>query len=236
MSTPSGSTPRPRDLFTAFPATAHKTLIVRYPDRDDGRLAHCFADAAERLADSYRGSAPDDALLLPFLYLYRHAIELDLKYCITYATRLRRHQGHADLELVPAEVEARLHKKHGHRIMALLDELDRHMQALGVEKSPPDVRRIFTLLANTDPRGESFRYPGSLPQVQDHIDFEKLRAKLRDAYNVSSAAADVLSAVEDNYQDAAEEARYAAAEYAYDGAEEARELADELRRDFQEYY
>ncbi len=209
---------------------------MRYPDRDDGRLAYCFADAAERLGDSYRGSAPDDALLLPFLYLYRHAIELDLKYCIKFAARLRRREGHTDRELMPSVVEARLHKKHGHRIMALLDELDRHMDALGLEKSPPAVRQMLTLLANTDPRGESFRYPGSLPQAQDHIDFERLRAGLKDAYNVSSAAADVLYTVEEYQQDAAEEARYVAAEYAYDGAEEAREIAAELRREFEQYY
>src|SRR5262245_61150739 len=96
MST-SPTTPSPRrDILTAFPATAYKRLIVRYAHENDGRLGSCFADAADRLASTYRGRPADDAMLLPFLYLYRHALELDLKHSIRFAARVRRTEGHAD--------------------------------------------------------------------------------------------------------------------------------------------
>jgi hypothetical protein len=82
---PQPSDDRRRDFFTEFPATDYDSLIVRYSGDQDGRFGSCFAEAADRLAASYRGGAPDDALLLPLLYLYRHAIELDLKHSIRFA-------------------------------------------------------------------------------------------------------------------------------------------------------
>ena len=208
------SAPPPRrDVFTQFAATGHDGLIVRYPDSDDGRLSSCFAGAADRLFASYEGGAPDDALLLPYLYLYRHAIELDLKHSIRFAARLRRNNGEKDPELESAMVVERLQWKHGHRLMALVDELDRHMRALEQDVLPASVRRTFTLIAATDPRGESFRYSGSLPDSQDYIDFPKLATALSEAYLVASAASDILSAVEDYQQEALAEQYAVQAEY-----------------------
>ena len=66
MTRPSQQQPR-RDIFTEFPATDHAGLIVRYAGDGANRLGHSFADAAERLASTFGGQAPDDALLMPFL-------------------------------------------------------------------------------------------------------------------------------------------------------------------------
>jgi hypothetical protein len=187
-------------VFTQFPASAHDGLIVRYPDRDDGRLGYCFADAANRLANSYEG-APDDALLLPFLHLYRHAIELDLKYAIRYAARLRRNNGETGPELDATAVAERLQRKHGHRLMALVDELDKQLAALELPPVPADVRRTLELVSATDPKGESFRYPDALPAAQDNINFYALAEAVRGAYEVTSAASSMLSQLEDAQQE-----------------------------------
>ena len=87
---------RDQDVFTAHPAAGRDTLIVRYPGMDDGRLGHSFADAAERLVGTYTGAARDDLMLLPYLYLYRHAMELELKQAIRYAAGVGRLSGNED--------------------------------------------------------------------------------------------------------------------------------------------
>lgn len=214
-----------RDIFTEFPATDRAGLIVRYPREGGDRLAYCFAHAAERLASTFRGEAPDDALLMPFLYLYRHAIELDLKHAIRYAARLRRNNGEFEPELTRDAVVERLQKKHGHRLMALVDELDAHLRALKQSPLPTEVRRLFTRISASDPSGEAFRYGSGLPDSRDQIDFPALAAALKEAYNISSAASDVLSAYEEYQSDMLEEQRSFEAEYAAD-----------LRAEFQDWY
>jgi hypothetical protein len=209
-----------RDIFTEFPAGGHDGLIVRYPDRGDGVLGWFFADAADRLAASHRGAPADDALLLPFLYLYRHAIELDLKRDIRFAAKLRRNNGEADPRLGPQAVNERLKNKHGHRLMALVDELDDHLRALQQPIFPTEVRRMFTLIATSDPRGEAFRYPGELPDSQDYIDFPKLAAALKESYRIGSAAYDALSAYEEYQRAMLAEQYHLEAEYSEDIGEE----------------
>jgi hypothetical protein len=171
-------------------------------------LTHCFSDAAERLADSYRGEAHDDALLLPFLYLYRHAFELNLKSCITTAAACRILQGDHDPALEPAEVQRRLHHVHGHKVMSLFEELERHLAALGLKRMPKRSRTLHTWVSNTDPRGESFRYPASLPGTlgdsQDNVDFLTLREALLDGFNLAQGAHSML---DDAFQHASESTR-----------------------------
>lgn len=147
-----------RDILTEFPATDYAGLIVRYPEAGNGRLAHCFADAAERLAATFRGGAADDSLLMPVLDLYRHAIELDLKHAIRYAAHLRSNNGELKPELSPDPVDDRLQNKHRHRLMALVDELDGHLKALDQPTVPRKVRVLITRIAASDPVGEAFRY------------------------------------------------------------------------------
>lgn len=199
--TDTGKAPKRRDVFTAFPATTHDRLIVRYPDGNDGRLAFSFAESANRLAGTFAGEAPDDALLLPFLYLYRHAIELELKHSIKYAARLRRNGGDVDPDLDNDKLAAHLKQKLGHKLLPLVDELDKHLVALKQPRMPSSVRSTLNLISSADRLGESFRYEGSLPDEQDYIDFLALAQAVADAYQVTAAAADLLSVVEDNQRD-----------------------------------
>lgn len=230
---------RRRDIFTEFPATDHAGLIVRYAGDGAERLAHSFADAAERLASTFRGQAPDDALLMPFLYLYRHAIELDLKHAIRFAARLRRNNGEREESLLPDAVAERLQKKHRHRLIALVDELDGHLTELHLSTLPKDVRRLFTLIQASDPSGESFRYGSGLPNSQDQINFPALATALKRAYDISSAASIMLDAYEDDQSVMLEEQRAIEAEYTADIYEEQRaleaEYAADMRAEFESW-
>lgn len=191
-----GSPPR-RDVLTQFPTASLDGLIVRWGTEDDGRLGSSFAAFADRAATTFTGSAHDDEMLLPFLYLYRHAIELDLKHSIRYACRLRVLGGETNESLRPELVAEWLAKQHKHRLMALVDELDRHLVAMGLEKLPKGVRQTFELVSAADPKGEAFRYTGDLPDEQDRIDFPRLAAAVGDAYSLASAAQSMLSQYED---------------------------------------
>lgn len=62
---------------------------MRYPYQDDSDVEFGYAEAARRLAASFRGQPIDDAILMPFMYLWRHAVELSLKQQIKYAATLR---------------------------------------------------------------------------------------------------------------------------------------------------
>lgn len=199
--TTAGNPQQRRDVFTAFPATTQDRLIVRYPDENDGRPAYSFAESANRLAGTFTGEAPDDALLLPFLYLYRHAIELELKHSIKYAARLRRNGGDTEPALDNDLLTARLKQRLGHKLLPLVDELDKHLVALEQPKMPSSVRNTLNLISSADKLGESFRYAGSLPDEQDYIDFLALAQAVADAYQVTAAASDLLSVVDDNQQD-----------------------------------
>lgn len=224
MTTPRTRNPQTRrDLLTQFPVTDHADLIVRWPG-DDGRLAYSFAEAAHRLARTFTGSAPDDALLMPFLYLYRHAIELELKQSIRYAARLRRNLAPGDGDLDPSAVNEKLKAKLGHRLMALADELDQHLLVLDVPVAPASVRVTLELLSSADRVGEAFRYSGSLPQSLDDVDFPALSTALAEAYGVLAAAPTML----ENVEDAQEEGLSIQAELSA-------EFEEEMRAEFDDY-
>ena len=220
------------DIFTEFPATSHAGLIVRYPGDGADRLPHSFADAAERLASTFTGQAPDDALLMPFLYLYRHAIELELKYAIRFAARLRRNNGEDDPSLTAEAVSERLKKKLGHRLMPLLDELNRQLGALGQPPVPVEVRRLLERISTADQTGETFRYGPGLPDGQDHIDFPALADKLKQASDTLVGASVMLDAYEDEQSIRLEEQREFEAEYASDMLEEQREEQRALEAEY----
>lgn len=174
---------------------------------------------------------------MPFLYLYRHAIELDLKPAIRLAARLRRNNGESEESLLPDAVAERLQKKHGHRLMALVAELDGHLTALHLFTLPKDVRRLFTLVHSSDPSGESFRYGSGLPNSQDQIDFPAPAAAPKQAYDISSATSIMLNAYEDDQSVMLDEQRASEAEYAADVYEEQRaveaEHAADMRAEFE---
>src|SRR5690606_36031592 len=88
---PTESAPRP-SIFELYPAETQGTLIVRWPG-DQRSVPDEFAEAANRLAVTFRGDPVDDLLLHPFLYLYRHAIETAMKELILDVAAYRRLRG-----------------------------------------------------------------------------------------------------------------------------------------------
>lgn len=181
-------------LLAQFPVTAGERPIVRYTSEHSGYLADSFQEAARRIASSFTGSAPDDRLLMPYLYLYRHAIELELKHVIQAAAGMRRRQGNNDPELEPTKLEKRLRntKTLGHKIPALLDELAEHVNALGGERLPADTDTFLRDLAAADPDGQQFRYRTKPPAEQTYVDFDTLNERLEAAYTMVGVTIDAL--------------------------------------------
>lgn len=175
-----------------------------------------FRQAADRLADSFTGQPFDDTILIPWLYLHRHATELELKNAIVFATRLRRADGDDHVSLGTEETKDRLKRKHGHNLRALLDELDRHLVALDLSVTPTETRKLLGLLAELDHTGESFRYAGSLGKENDRVDFPNLDAALREMGDTLSATLDVLDQYAEYQQDMAAEFADYNAQYAPD--------------------
>lgn len=224
---------RRRDVFTQFPATGPDSLIVRYAFAGDDRLAYSFAATADRLVSTFTGSPSDDAMLLPYLYLYRHAMELELKQAIKYAARLRRARGDGDAGLAPDALNEDLKVRIGHRLMALAEALDLHLQALDLERTPKSVRQTLQLISSADKMGVAFRYSGSLPDTQDNINFGALASAVQGAYELLAAAQDVLSAFEDELRDFQEYEDEVRRSYE---DEMRHDFEDEMRREYEGYY
>jgi hypothetical protein len=173
-------------------------MIQRWGLRNNTRLATEFAASAQRLAASFQGESVDDVILLPYLYLYRHAIELALKETILLAAWMRRIDGDESEEMQKETVDARLQNKHRHRLGALLVEVEGHFRHFGYERFPPDASGTLTWLSQADSKGEAFRYTGDLPDTWDNIDFHKLDAALADLFGIAMAGMDMLEAHKDS--------------------------------------
>lgn len=209
---------KPPRIFAAYPATTERGLIQRWGPDDNNRLSYEFAESAKRLAATHVGDSIDDVILLPFTYLYRHAIELSLKESIQFAALLRRRNGETDPSLEATAVSQRLKKKHRHSIGALVNELNVHMVALDLQEMPTETGRVLQMLAQADATGESFRYTGKLPGSHYNIDFPSLSAALADAYSITSATNDVLEAYGSSQDEWLEIQREMRAEYEADYA------------------
>jgi len=135
-------------LFKVFPGNDPRSLIVRYPFQDDSDVEVGFAEAAKRLAQSFSGEPIDDVILMPFLFLWRHAIELSLKDQIKTAITFRKLNGDDDPSLNKDEVVARLTKTH--RIGQLAKELAGHFSRLDLPAMPAETGRTLEWLVAAD--------------------------------------------------------------------------------------
>lgn len=183
-------------LFTAHPSDDLANLIQYNPHFMSERLvAVGYADAADRLEASYRGQPWDDVMLLPFLFVWRQAIELQLKANVRDLAALRRQQGESDQRLRRETVDERLRNpsKVGHNLTKLIAEHDEHNRALGLQEMPADVVRTLQLLAALDNGGTGFRYAGVLKAPGANLDFHSLAESLRTAFKLLEVIIDAAT-------------------------------------------
>ncbi|NTW39856.1 MAG: hypothetical protein HGA44_08185 [Cellulomonadaceae bacterium] len=183
-------------LLRGFPATAYERLIVRYPYQSDGDYAHAYQSSAQRLASTYAGRAEDDLILIPYLMLYRHAFELQMKSMIRRLVDWREVYGHGlDDGLRGATLEAHLKDNLGHGLYPIFNDLrNRYYAIAGVERIPPSIEKIISMLHEADRHGVSFRYAGGLPDRQENVDFPDLCAVLDQEFDWLSVWLDPLGA------------------------------------------
>ena len=183
-------------LFTEHPATARSGLIQYNEYLMNERLvAVGYADAARRLRASFTNQPWDDVMLLPFLFLWRQAIELELKVNIRDLATLRRRDGDRDPDLTRNAVDARLKnpKKVGHKVTKLVDELQEHIDALSLEELPESTPRVLGLLAAMDDGGTGFRYAGVLKVPSADLDFQGLASALDETYRLLEVIVDAAT-------------------------------------------
>lgn len=168
----------PIRLLTSVPNKDYGRLVVRYPGQTDDDYANAYHFSANRLASTFDGEPIDDLLLLPFLTLYRHAFELQLKNAIRSLVALRAsHLQGWTPELSEAVSEKRFADRGqlGHNLYKLLNDVKKHFAALGLQEDfPKSVEAIVSKLHEADNTGTAFRYAGLLPDTQEYVDFPDL--------------------------------------------------------------
>lgn len=183
-------------LFTAHPAT-DRSGFIQYNEylMSERLVAAGYADAARRLRASFRNQPWDDVMLLPFLFLWRQAIELELKANIRDLATLRRRDGEADADLTREAVNARLKnpRKVGHNLTQLVKELNVHIDMLHLEELPEPTTRVLQLLAAMDDGGTGFRYAGVLQVPSADLDFHGLATALDDVYRLLEVIVDAAT-------------------------------------------
>lgn len=183
-------------LFTAHPAENLAGLIQYNEHYMSERLvAIGYADAARRLEASYQSEPWDDVMLLPFLFLWRQAIEIQLKSNIRDLATLRRREGHNDPRLRSDAVDERLRnpRKVGHNLTKLIAEHHEHITGLELEEIPEDVIRTLQLLAALDNGGTGFRYAGVLDARSADLDFRSLATSLDAAFRLLEVVIDAAT-------------------------------------------
>lgn len=150
----------------------------------DDVLQDAYLEAARRLRSGGRTGEGPERVLLPVLFMYRQAIELQMKRAIVEAAALRRNQGDAADGLKHDAVQTQLKEKLGHKLSKLMTALHSHLAELGEEPLPKPSQLMIQLLNETDFGGTSFRYPGTLKPTHVSIDFERLATDLESLYGV----------------------------------------------------
>ncbi|HBV09075.1 hypothetical protein ACFO7V_01675 [Glutamicibacter bergerei] len=202
------NTPR---IFEMFPSQNYWDSVVHFAHLDLDAIELGYAEAAKRIANSVSGKeAYDDLVLIPFMFLWRHAIELSLKNQIREALTLKSWTdatgATADLQRLTPILNSK------HNLKVLFDELQDLFAWHNLDKFPDEARKTLVWLADSDPTGQAFRYAGSADNDQSHVDFPGLSTGLESTYRLISAGADILGELAGYLEDELEEERYAAAE------------------------
>ena len=144
----------------------------------DAGIADSFRRAAHLLLNSVRGDRNPgqsaERIFLPIIYVFKHAIELRLKEAIHQSAALRRLREPSNATIAYEAVTKLINTKIRHQINQLVDLLDENLRVLEQDPISEHARTLLGLLASSDPRGNSFRFPDQLPDRHIPIDLGRL--------------------------------------------------------------
>lgn len=179
----------------------HEIAVLGGTHEDDFTIACGYAAAAETTARSFL-TQPNDGLVLPTLYLYRHSIELTLKWLIRLTARCALRCGYAGEENLRADTMDE--KLQTHNIRKLAERLNRYMGHLvGCQERSldPDTMKVLIHLDSEDGYGDAYRYAmiGNAPNrtiarpTQENMQFyDKVNSLHRVALTLQDGYATVL--------------------------------------------
>lgn len=143
-----------------------------------------FSETANRVAESYKANPADDAILMPYLTLYRQAFELLLKDMALSFGSFYRRTGSSLTEFSRENMDELIGQNgFGHSLHKSFAYFEKHFEALGFATQPLPVSlpRAVKLLHSTDPSGTNFRYPDEKLGEVLNINFPKLHEELQEA-------------------------------------------------------
>lgn len=138
----------------------HEIAILGGSHEDELTIAGGYIAVAELAAVQFF-KQPDDSLPIPILYLYRHGIELTLKWLIKVAARCALRDGYSGQENLSAErVKERVSETHNiKKLTDCLNRYLRHLERIGSEnRIDPDTFQSLRWLDSEDETGEAYRY------------------------------------------------------------------------------
>jgi len=195
-----------------FPNLLRK-YVIRNPGPDatywwgrtsDATIPLQYLEAARRLSPGGSFDAEDsEQVLLPVVYLYRHAIELQAKKAVAAASALRLRLDPENESLHPMKVESEL-KAQSHNLVRTVRSLTEHLRVLEFGELAPEMIRFLRLVGESDIDGTTFRYSGRMPSAmrdKHGLDLRKLGADLEGAYWYLGGAIDQLGEAAELYDD-----------------------------------
>ena len=219
-------------IFRHFSSNDFKNTVVHYAELDLDAVEFGYATAAQRLGNSMtRRDSYDDLVLIPFMFLWRHAIELTLKNQLRFAIHIRSLIDLDDAKHDYENVRQLLERKHN--LSQLFNELKTQFTKLDLPWHEKSDTKTFHMLADSDTNGQAFRYAGEANNDQSHIDIDELAKALDKQYTQLSGGAGMLSERWEQAQDQLEEMRHAQAEAR---AEFEAEMQADVEAELREYY
>jgi hypothetical protein len=134
---------------------------VGHPFEDDAFIGFGYVAAGDALIQHWLEHGPNDGLLLPMIWNYRHGLELLLKAAIRDAARCVRDNGDPDAKVAEEPLNEWLARGAGHSLEALANRLDDYLTRLGLENLLPETKSTLVSLHTLDPGGDTFRYATS---------------------------------------------------------------------------
>lgn len=181
-------------LNEKYASTSMKTLVQLNPYEDMGYFAMHYRECADRLAASHRGGDPrDDAILMPFLTLYRQAYELLLKDLALCIAAHRVHSGDHSSQYSRTNMEQTIRSRPwGHNLDTAFTWVTNEIDQLNLsdDDMPDELTKAVELLHQIDPTGTAFRYPPENLSQSLNVDLKKLQTDLSDGYHWLEAVYD----------------------------------------------